>query len=271
MHESIKLVIKGFIIGLGKILPGVSGAVFAMMLNVYEPAIQAIASLKNNLYSNLKFLALLSLGILLSIVFGSNLLIYLFNKYYVPTMCLFLGIMLAGLHPIIKEIDKIGLREILFVLVIVFVFILISLIPNVQRSIFKSNTFMFFISGILDAFSSIVPGISGTVLLMTIGTYDLILATLANMFNINSLKNNLLILIPFFIGILLGIYLVSKVMNYLFKNHRNISYCCIMGLIIGSIVTLLFKIDIFNYGMQEIFISILFCIFGYIVTKRFNN
>ena len=78
--QNIKLTLKGIIIGLGKIIPGVSGSMLAFSLGVYEDAINAITNFKNNLKKNILFLSYLGIGIVISILLFSNLLIYLLNN-----------------------------------------------------------------------------------------------------------------------------------------------------------------------------------------------
>ena len=128
MYNNIKLIIKGFIIGLGKIIPGVSGAVLAMMLNVYEPALIAIANIKTNFYKNIKYLAMLGIGIIFAIIIGSKALIFFLDKFYIQTMFIFIGIMLAGISPIIKELNLSGIKEKIIIIFVAILFIYISLI-----------------------------------------------------------------------------------------------------------------------------------------------
>lgn len=270
MRDNIKLIIKGFIIGLGKILPGVSGAVLAMMLNVYEPTLKVISNLKNNLYYNLKFLMLLGLGGMISIVFGSNLLLFFLDKFYIQTMFLFIGIIIGGIKGIVRETQGVKFKEILIAVIIVTIFCLLSFLPTDIYYNSSNNIFICFISGILDAFASIVPGVSGTILLTLIGTYKPILKAFAGILDFNLLSNNLLILFPFFIGFLFGAYFISKFLNYAFKRYRTISYSCIVGFIIISILMLIIKMDIFNFSFLQILISCLFGIIGLFISKKIN-
>lgn len=270
MYNNIKLIIKGFIIGLGKIIPGVSGAVLAMMLNVYEPALIAIANIKTNFYKNIKYLAMLGIGIIFAIIIGSKALIFFLDKFYIQTMFIFIGIMLAGISPITKELNLSGIKEKIIIIFVAILFIYISLIQVNSLTNNNSNILIYFFSGILDAFSSIVPGVSGTVLLMIVGTYNNILESFANALNISLLFNNLFILVPFFIGVLIGGYFISKLITFLFKKYRNITYCCILGLIIGSLIILILNIDIFKFNIFTIFISVILAIISFVITKKVN-
>ena len=270
MYNNIKLIIKGLIIGLGKIIPGVSGAVLAMMLNVYEPALIAIANIKTNFYKNIKYLAMLGIGIIFAIIMGSKALIFFLDKFYIQTMFIFIGIMLAGISPITKELKLSGIKEKIIIIFVAILFIYISLIQVNNLTNNNSNILIYFFSGILDAFSSIVPGVSGTVLLMIVGTYNNIIKSFANALNISLLFNNLFILVPFFIGVLIGGYFISKLIAFFFKKYRNITYCCTLGLIIGSLIILILNIDVFKFNIFTIFISIILAIISFVITKKVN-
>ena len=99
-----KLILYGFIIGIGKILPGVSGAVLAISLGVYEESIRALNNLFNK--KSIQYLTLLSIGMGISIVFFSNVVLYFVNNYYFWTMLLFIGLIIGGLKEILVELKK---------------------------------------------------------------------------------------------------------------------------------------------------------------------
>ena len=105
---------------------------------------------------------------------------------------------------------------------------------------------------------------------MIFGTYNNIIKSFANALNISLLFNNLFILVPFFIGVLIGGYFISKLIAFLFKKYRNITYCCILGLIIGSLIILILNIDIFKFNIFTIFISIILAIISFVITKKVN-
>ena len=261
---------KGFVIGLGKVIPGVSGAVLAMLFKVYEPALSCISNLKKDFYSNLKFLSCLGIGLVFAIVFGSNILLFFLNKYYLQTMFLFIGIMMSGISPIMKEAKATTIREKIVSCFIVLVLFLLTFLQTNRDQSMSSNVIAYFFSGILDAFASIVPGVSGTVLLMIMGTYSSVLGAYASVFDVQNFQSNFLILFPFFLGFVIGAYFISKLVNYAFKNYKNISYNCIAGFIITSILTLLIKINIFNFTTGQLFVSIIFLILGYLFAKKMN-
>lgn len=269
--KDIKLFIEGFIIGIGKIIPGVSGAMFAMMFGVYEKALNIISNLKKELFKNLKFMIILGTSILLAIILGSNIIKRCLDNYYLPTMMLFIGMMAGGIKPLFNNVKgiKVEKQNIICAIIVVAILVIVSSLNfgvnegNLDKT--PLTVLLLIISGFVDAFATVTPGICGTALLMIIGYYDVVITSLGDIFNVNNLENNLFILIPFVIGLLLGVYLISKLINYLFKNHKTKTYYSIIGFAITSII-LLFK-DVLSktYGIQEIIISIVLFIIGFII------
>lgn len=267
----LKLALQGFIIGIGKIIPGVSGAMFAMMFGVYERALKVISNLKKELKGNFVFILVLGISVLLAIVFGSNIIHRCLNKFYMQTMFLFIGMMVAGIKPLLKNVkgEKISTKNITLTLVISILLIVISLVDfkngqgEVQRNVF--SVVMLFISGFLDAMATIIPGICGTALLMILGYYDTVISSLGNIFDLSNLSNNLFILIPFVLGLIFGVLIISKFVNYLFNNYKVQTYYTIIGFALMSIIILFIQTITVSFKIFELLISILLFVIGFII------
>lgn len=269
--NDVKLFIQGFIVGIGKIIPGVSGAMFAMMFGIYEKSLNIISNLKTELKKNIKYVLILGISVSLAIILGSNIIKTCLDKYYLQTMLLFIGMMTAGVKPLFKNVqgEKVKISNIICALVVVILLVLLSLV-NVEDTgeVLNKNIFTFLIlilSGFLDAFATVVPGICGTALLIILGYYDIVIASLSDIFNFSNLANNLYVLIPFGIGMIVGIILISKLINYLFKHHKIKTYYSIIGFAIMSIVILFTKVLENTYNMNQIIISVILFIVGYII------
>ncbi len=268
--KDIKLFIEGFIIGIGKIIPGVSGAMFAMMFGVYEKALHIISNLKTELKKNLKFMLILGVSILLAIIFGSNIIKKCLDSHYLLTMMLFIGMMSGGIKPLLDKVKgiKVEKSNILCALIVVILLYLISTLDfGVNKETIDKTPLTFvllIISGFLDAFATVTPGICGTALLMIVGYYDIVITSLGDIFNPVNLQHNLFVLIPFVIGLLFGIYLISKLINYLFEHHKTKTYYAIIGFAITSIIILLKDVFSNTYEISELIISIILFIIGFI-------
>ena len=245
---------------------------FAMMFGVYEKALNIISNLKTELKKNFKFIFLLGLSASLAIIFGSGVIKHCLNKYYLQTMLLFIGMMLGGIKPLFNNIkgNKIKTKNIVIALIVVTLLVLMSLIDiDIETSnITKTplTVLILFISGFLDAMATVIPGICGTALLMILGYYNVVIHSLSDIFNISNIDSNLFVLIPFLIGLILGIYLISKLVNYLFKHHRITTYYSIIGFAITSIALLVLQVLERTYQIKEIIIGLFLLILGYIIS-----
>lgn len=277
MKENIKLILKGLVIGLGKIIPGVSGAMLAITMGVYETGLKAISNIFKEFKKYYKFLLFLGIGIVLSIVFGSKVVVFCLDKFYLPTMLLFIGMIAGGIKPLFKEVKgkKIEFKNIVISLVVVMILVLVSLFDfgqdkaNFTKNI--SSFLIFFVGGILDAAATVIPGISGTALLMILGYYNVIMTAFSNVFNFSLLLDNLFILGPFCLGTAFGVFIIAKMMNYLFTHHKTTTYYAIIGFACVSILILLMQTFSGSYGIFEILISIILFVIGYFIAQKLDK
>lgn len=269
--KDVKLFIQGFIVGIGKIIPGVSGAMFAMMFGIYEKALDIISNLRTKLMINLKYILILATSIGLAIIFGSSIIKKCLENYYLPTMLLFIGMMVGGIKPLMRNVKgrKLDTRSLVSVIIVVTILFLISLIDGVEKTEALEKTPLTFIilifAGFLDAFATVVPGICGTALLMILGYYNTVIGALSDLFNFSNIGTNLFILIPFGIGLFSGVFLISKLINYLFKNYKTETYYSIIGFALMSIVLLILEVLEKTYAMNEIIIALILFVVGYLI------
>lgn len=247
MKDNILLVVKGFLIGCGKIIPGVSGALIAISLGIYDKAISAILHIFN--YKNLKFLGMIGIGFVLAIILLSNILLYLLNNFYVPIMFLFIGLISGGSIELISNIKKnyiYMIIPIMILLILEFLMIKIS-IPK--------NIFTYMLVGGIDALTMIIPGISGTAILMIMDFYTLVLDSFATI--------NLSFLIPFIIGMFIVGLLSIKLIDYLYQKKKDKFLTIVLGFSIGSIIILIMNTLKYNVELIDIFVSIITFILGF--------
>ena len=258
----IKLFLKGFIIGLGKIIPGVSGALFACIFGVYETIIDFLSNPKL-IIKKYNILLPLFLGIFFAIIFGSNVISYLLEYYYKSSMAFFIGMMSYGIIPLIKDKRKVKLSRkeiwgiiIINALIIFLMFVPFNYNPVVSVGIFR-DVISLFLCGILDALATIIPGISGTALLMLVGYYEVIITSLSNIY--------LPVLIPFFIGLFVGIYALAKIINYAFKKHANFMNALILLFTSISILILLIEL-LTKINIHDVISIIMLFSIGFIIS-----
>ena len=267
--KTIILILKGFIIGLAKVIPGVSGAVLAISMGLYDKAINAITEFFSDVKNNILFLVPIGIGVVLAMVIGSNIVSYTLSKYYVITMLFFIGLIMGSVPTIYNKINKSKKGIILVIISFISMFVLsISSIDNTY--VIKNNIidyFMYFISGIIDAVGTVVPGVSSTALLMILGTYEIIINVIASITDIDIIINNFKILSMYTIGMGLGIIVVSLIINYLFKKHNSNTYSFIFGIILSSILLLFIKTISYGMMLKDILIGLILLVLGMLITK----
>lgn len=264
--SNIVLIIKGLIIGLAKVMPGVSGAILAISMGVYDKGINAITRFFDNIKENIKFLFFIGIGIIIAIILGSNIVYFLLNNYYVITMLFFMGLIFGSTPKIISKVDK----SIKGIIISFITFIIITLLTNlnINNNSVSNSIIIYLISGLIDAFGMVVPGISSTALLMVIGTYNNIIYSLSSIENIII---NLNILIPYGIGIFIGIIVTSIVINYLFKKYNKLTFSFILGVILSTLLTLLLKIFSYHINIKDLVIGVLLLSLGIIISCFFDD
>ncbi|MFL2620259.1 MAG: DUF368 domain-containing protein [Flavobacteriaceae bacterium] len=246
--DYIKLFFKGIFMGIADAIPGVSGGTIALLLGIYEELIHTISSLnfeqilylrKNGFKSfwskiNGGFLFSLLLGIGVSLISFVKISASLLDKYPLFVWSFFLGLIIATVYVIYKLIEKLNFRNILFVLISIMATLLLSSFSTVEINNIGLLYILF--CGITASSAMILPGISGSLILVILGVYT---------FLINALNNlDILIILAFILGAIIGLLGFSRVLKYLFNNYRNITYSIMLGLVIGSIPKIL-KITLF--------------------------
>ena len=267
---NIKEFLKGIIIGIAKIIPGLSGAVLMISFNLYDRAIDAITNFFSNPKKNFIFLANLSLGIIIGIVLFSKVISYFITHYYTYTTSLFIGLILGGFPVILKKIEK--KRKNYFIMVVAFAIMTILSLSNINNTYTLQHNYLdmiiFFISGLLEALGTVLPGISSTALLMLVGVYNTYIITISNIFNLTLIKDTLLFLIPFSLGLLIGIISITLLVNYLFKHHYQSTFSFILGVSLSSVVLLLIKVFLQITSLPTLIINIFILLIGYFIMSK---
>ena len=267
--KNLVLILKGMIIGVANIIPGVSGGTLMITLGVYEQIIDTISHFFENFKKNIKFILPIGIGMVLSILLLSKLISFCLEKYPFPTTFFFIGLILGGI-PLLWNRAKAAKNRlsnwmvfmITFSIVLVFTFLkngnnVISLTDiNVVSMI------ILFIVGIISAATMVIPGISGSFVLMLIGYYEPIVNTLKDFTNMELLGHNLMILAPFGIGIVVGIIGVAKLIEYLLKRYPVKTYYGVLGFVIASIISIIVPVLNMSATVIELIISIILVILG---------
>ena len=265
------LILKGIIIGIGKIIPGVSGSMLAISMGIYQKLIDSVNNFLKYPKENFKFLFKIGTGVVISIVFFSNIILNSLNKYYLITVFFFIGLIIGGFEDIKQHTNK----KYNYISIISFILITILGSININNEVNITNIFLnilyFIFIGFIDALTAVVPGISGTATLMMLGAYEKVMELYSNIFNFSMLLDNLKLLIPYITGMLLGIVGTVKLINYLFKNYKEKTYSAIWGFSISTIVLMLIKCLTSFYTTTHLIIAFIALFIGIFITKKINH
>ena len=263
IKEWFRRFIAGLGIGTGAAIPGVSGAAIAVIFHVYEDIINAVNSFRKRFGWALTVLFPILLGIIIAVVICIVLFSYAFEHLVFVLMCVFAGFLLGSFPGITDEVKGEKLNKKYIILMAIGALFVISLgIASVFSgadvgSLFNTMPWWLYLVlipvGAVAAVALTVPGLSGSLILLIIGFYKpLVMNTKGwakEMFK-GDFSHTLplfLMLLCFAVGCLIGVVVVSKIMNVLLKKHRKETFFTIIGFIAGSIFVLFFNHEIYQY------------------------
>tara|TARA_B100001094_G_scaffold333048_1_gene408181 strand:+ start:6511 stop:7425 length:915 start_codon:yes stop_codon:yes gene_type:complete len=238
MNKNIKTVLQGMAMGAADIVPGVSGGTIAFIMGIYTQLIESLSrinpslilrvkekGLKNSLsYINAGFLFTLGSGILLSIFSLSKLISYLLQTYPIFVYSFFMGLIIASAYLMLQNLKQIHVQH----LVMAALGVSAALWLAMQQTFSTEPTFGFlFIAGMISICAMILPGISGSFILLLLGVYQLVLTAVHEL--------NFSILVTLASGALIGLLCFSQILRWLLERAYNATFSFLMGLMLGSL------------------------------------
>ena len=274
--NGLKRFLIGLILGVANIIPGVSGGTLAMSLGIYEEIIIVVSNVFKNFKKNVLFLLPIGIGIVISILLLSKVINYTLDHYEFETILFFVGLILGGIPTLLKNTNastfkpkNVFISLICFSIVFGLTFISSN---NIEIDLTNINIVIFiklFFVGVIASATMIIPGISGSFILMLLGYYKPIVETISALTNFSMIFHNLLILIPFLIGVLIGIVLIARIIKYLLKQYRIETYYGIYGIIISSVVVILMSISNIP-SLIGVLIGLFLLILGFKITYELS-
>ena len=276
--ENIILIIKGIVIALANIIPGVSGGTLMITLGVYEQIIDIISHPFKNLKNNWKFILFIGIGVVAGVLGFSKIISYCLDKFPLATPLFFIGLILGGLPLLFRKgkvKDNIKVSNILIFLITFGIVLTFTFLKSGDSVVtittdFKGITLLFLV-GMVAASSMIIPGISGSFMLMLLGYYKPIIDTISNLTKFNNLWDNLKILIPFGIGIIFGIVLVAKLIEYLLKRFEVKTYFGVIGFVLASIIAIIVPLLKIDFKILELIVGAILMVIGSYATYKISN
>ncbi len=241
IKETITIFLKGFVMGMADIVPGISGGTIALITGIYERLIRAINNVdfkfilyflkgdfreanRNIRKIDFKLFIPLLLGIGLAFLLMSNLIYFCLNNLVAPTYAFFFGLILASAVLIYKQVDGLSVKNILF-LIIGFLFAFLFVGMGVMQ--IGHSLPVIFLSGVVAICAMILPGISGAFILLLLNQYKYMLMVLKSL--------QLAEIFVFCSGALIGILCFSRILNYLLSRYKSFTLSFLIGLMLGSL------------------------------------
>ena len=240
-YSSLVLFLKGVAMGLGDSVPGVSGGTIAVITNIYERLIFAIHSIDGTAVRNLfamkfakfwqhidgNFLLLLALGVLSGLIISANTVLYLLASYPEPLMSFFVGLVLASIWILRSQYER---NSYAIWAAILFGVGIAILVGNLEPRTANVSPVYVFICGAIGICAMILPGLSGALILLLLGVYQFVLTALVQF--------DIVYIIVFAAGCIVGLLGFSRVLASLLKNYHNLTFGFISGMLLGSVYAL---------------------------------
>ncbi len=268
-------ILKGMAIGIANVIPGFSGGTMAVMLKIYDLFVYAFANIFNDFKNVVKKCWSLFIGILLGIVLAMLSIVKLLEVIPFITIMFFVGLIIGSMPQIYKKTKgkKLQIRDVLFFLIAIAIIVLLPLIQTTNSTNVTFNFGLYVIMlilGVICSSAMVIPGVSGSLVLMAFGYYAFLMTTLKdylkNIFNfsMDHYWSMLLTIGCFAIGCVLGLVFVSKLITKLMQKYPKTVYWTILGLLVASPFSIIYA-TLKDYSVKFDLPTILFSILSFIL------
>lgn len=303
MGKFLNLIIKGIFLGIANIIPGVSGGTIAVVLRIFDEMIEAINNIFKNPKKHIKFLLPLTIGAIIGILIFSKILEFCLIRNSLATNMFFVGLVAGSIPLIYKKAKSKEIKPTYYIISII-AFLLIVIISEIGEPMTKVKSIavtipyllQIMIYGVISSSAMVIPGISGSFVMVLLGIYNTILTTITSFTEkifkgielilngefLSGVKyvitsNEFLILLFIGVGVIIGIILISKLIEILLRKAFSFTYFSILGLIAGSIYSIFRNPETYstyrdvNIQVTSIAVSIVALVVGYVISKKLSD
>ena len=285
VKEFIVNVLRGMVIGIANVIPGVSGGTMMVSMGIYDKLILVLTHFIKRMKEAVALLVPIGIGMLLSIaVFAKIFSEILFPRFPLQTNLFFIGLILGGLPVIYGKVKgkSIKVPQILafvlfFVMVVGFALVGEGGDASADISFSVVNVIKLFGVGIIAAATMVIPGVSGSMIMMILGYYNTIIDTInafidaLRAFDIPAMLDTFVVLVPFGIGVAVGVVAVAKLIEFVLKNYAQTTYWAIIGLIAASPFAILIMMEFTNIGVVEILTGVVLLAVGFVISLKLGE
>jgi putative membrane protein len=286
MMKNIIKIIKGSFVGMGSILPGISGSMVAAILKIYQDLIDALNDFLKAPIKSVQSVWQYIVGVLFGFVFGFIFIKIFYDVAPIPITFLFIGFILGAIPSLIKEVKSDKYKWHHFVVMLVAILFMIGFIFITETESTQSG-FIYYLSvflvGVIYAVALIIPGLSGSTMLMAFGYFQILITLVSEIseavinLDFSTIFSQLPMLALLIFGALVGLILVGKLMHYLLHHYKTHFYFAVLGIVLISPFNVLFTLqdntsaNVFNSAWYMYVIGIILFIIGIFLTYKISH
>lgn len=280
----IKLILKGMMIGIANIIPGVSGGTMAVSMGIYDKLIHAVTHIRKEWKNSLQFIIPILIGAAVGLVGLSFIIEAMFKSVPIQTNLLFIGLIVGGLPVITNKVKGKTITASQLVAAICFFALVVGLaaIGETEGSAAVLDTGVIslvklFFVGIIAAATMVIPGVSGSMILMILGYYNSIISVINDFIrsvihlDMSGMVSGVILLVPFGIGVLVGIVIIAKCIDYIFQKFPLHAYWAIIGLIVASPIGIVLMNDFSGIDLVSAITGVLALAVGIVIARNLGE
>ena len=280
----IKSILKGMVIGIANIIPGVSGGTMMVAMGIYDKLIHCITHLFSEFKKSVVFLFPIAIGMAVAIVASSFGLEYLFDHFPVQTNLLFIGLIVGGLPAVWKNVKGSSIKPGHIIAFLAFFALVAGLAimgetegSAADLSFGVINVLKLFGVGVIASATMVIPGVSGSMILLLMGYYNPILTAINDFiraltaFDVDGILQGCGILIPFGLGVVAGVFAIAKLIEIIFEKFPLYAYWAIIGLSVASPVAIIAMGNFTVITVLNIATGLVALVIGFIVAMKLGE
>lgn len=280
----IKNLLKGIVMGIANIIPGVSGGTMAVSMGIYDRLIHCLTHLFKEFKESMKFLIPIFLGIGIALVGLSFIIEPAFAYFPLQTNCLFIGLIVGGLPAVWQKVKGKGIKISYIVPFVLFFAVVVGMAAIGEKegtaadlSFSVWSVIRLFAVGIIASATMVIPGVSGSMMMLLMGYYNPIVAAIKNFvtalaaFDMAGILEGCGILVPMGLGIVVGIFAIAKVIEIIFEKFPIQAFWAIIGLIVASPIAIFLMGDVGTITVIGILTSIVTFAVGFLVAVKLGD
>ena len=282
--KTIKDILKGMVIGIANIIPGVSGGTMMVAMGIYDKLIHCITHIFKEFKKSVLFLLPIAVGMVIAVVGSSFGIEMLFAKFPMQANLLFVGLVIGGLPAIWKKVKGKSIRSGHLLVFLVFLAFVVGMAflgetdgKAADVSFTLINVLKLFGIGVIASATMVIPGVSGSMVLMLLGYYNTIISAISDFFralaafDMDGILVGIGILAPFGIGVVIGVLAIAKLIEFIFNKFPLYAYWAIIGLIVASPIAIIAKAGPLSFTVINVVTSLVALCVGTFVAMKLGE